>query len=77
MEINFLCESLDTIFELLDKYATWLNIKGRTLCFIIWMICNFYWIIIDLHRHLYAQTFFIIISTLFYIWGFVKWKRDN
>lgn len=77
MHISWAEEALDFAFGFCAKYAKWLNIKGKRLCFIIWIICGVYWFIVDLQRGLYAQALFCIPTILFQLYGYYEWKRKR
>lgn len=77
MHIGWAEEAVDFCVAFLCKYAKWQNIKGRRLCFLIWMVCGVYWLIVDIHRGLYAQALFCIPTILFQIYGFYEWKRKG
>lgn len=75
MHISWTAEAFDFAAAFLCKYAKWLNIKGRRLCFIIWIVCGFYWFIVDIQRGLFAQALFCIPTIFFQIYGFYEWRR--
>ena len=77
LHISWAEEALDFCVAFLCKYAKWQNIKGRRLCFLIWMVCGVYWFVVDLHRGLYAQALFCIPTILFQAYGFYEWKRNG
>ena len=77
MHIGWAEEAVDFCVAFLCKYAKWQNIKGRRLCFLIWMVCGVYWFVVDIHRGLYAQALFCIPTILFQIYGFYEWKRNG
>ncbi len=77
MHISWIEELIDFTFGFLGKYAKWLNIKGRRLCFIIWIICGAYWFVVDLQRGLYAQALFCIPTMCFQAYGYYEWKRKR
>ena len=75
IEINWIGESLDTVFSLLGKYGRWLNARGKRACFLLWNICCVYWIARDFYIGLYAQAFFCIFSVGLNVYGFINWKN--
>ncbi len=77
LHISWTAEVMDFVVALLCKYAKWLNIKGRRLCFLIWILCSIYWFVVDVQRGLYSQALFCIFTIVFQAYGFHEWKRKG
>lgn len=77
LHISWAAEAMDFMVALLCKYAKWLNIKGRRLCFLIWILCSVYWFVVDVQRGLYSQALFCIFTIVFQAYGFYEWKRKG
>lgn len=77
MEINWIGESLDTIFSLSGKWGRWLNARGKKFCFIIWTICAIYWMGRDFYLGLYSQGFFCGFSIWLNLYGYFNWKNKG
>ena len=77
MQINWIGELLDTAFSLSGKYARWLNIKGKRVCFIIWTVCIAYWAVRDFYLELYSQGIFCLFSMVLNIYGYYNWKKNK
>lgn len=77
MHISWTAEAFDFVAAFCCKYAKWLNIKGKRLCFLIWFVCSIYWFIVDVQRGLYAQALFCIPTALFQAYGYYEWKRKR
>jgi nicotinamide riboside transporter PnuC len=67
-------ELTDLVFTVLGKFARWFNIKGKRICFILWAICLFYWMVRNFSMDLYVQTAGGIISFVMYIYGWWNWR---
>ena len=77
MHINWIGEILDTCFSLSGKYARWLNIKGKRICFLLWAGCATYWMFRDLYLGLYSQGIFCLASIFLNGYGFYNWKKNK
>jgi nicotinamide riboside transporter PnuC len=54
-----------------------LNIYKNKYCFVIWMITNFSWMIIDFYKGIYSQAFLFLIYFILAVYGFIKWIMDG
>lgn len=62
----------------LSLLATYLNIKKRKSCFVIWAITALVLMLANLfHTHDYAQTTLFVGYVLFDIYGWFRWRRDE
>lgn len=52
-----------------------LNIKKIRACFFIWAITNFFWMIVDFYKEIYAQSALFAVYFLLALWGIYEWKR--
>lgn len=77
MEINWIAEIFDTMVSLLSKWARWMNVRGRRLCFVIWAFVMVYWVVRDLQLKLYSQSFFCGVSFFMNLYGFFYWKKER
>jgi nicotinamide riboside transporter PnuC len=51
-----------------------LNIYQKRICFVIWLVTNAIWCIIDFGRGLYAQAVLFAVYLLLAIWGLLRWR---
>jgi len=77
MIVNWVAEFFDTVVSVAGKYARWLNIKGRRICFLIWAICSVYWVGRDIAVGLYSQAAFAVFSVGLNAYGFFNWKKNK
>jgi len=54
-----------------------LNAKKKVSGFYFWMIANFSWIIIDLHKEVYAQAMLFGFYFIMCFYGVYEWKRPK
>ena len=54
-----------------------LNIKKNNLCFYIWAVTNFTWMVIDFKKGLPAQGTLFAIYFILALWGIYSWKRKE
>ena len=52
-----------------------LNIKHNRICFILWIISNGFWVIIDFQKKIPAQGFLFLIYFGLAVWGLFAWKK--
>lgn len=54
-----------------------LNIKKKRICFLIWMITNLSWCIVDFHKGIPAQGCLFGVYFLLAIWGWMSWRKKR
>lgn len=52
-----------------------LNIHKKRSGFLLWMITNSAWAIVDFIHGLYAQAFLFVVYFFLALWGWVKWQK--
>lgn len=65
---------LITIASIIGTVA---NIYKKWWCFLIWLITNTTWMVIDFNSHLYAQSALFLVYVALAIWGLISWCRDK
>lgn len=76
-------EFSDLIITIFGKYGRLLNIQGRRVCFIFWVVCATYWcfrhygIMLKTGESLWVQTMSAFVSVLMYIFGYFNWKKKG
>lgn len=63
-------------FVILNIFGTILNIKMSYWSFVIWTLCNIFWMSYDIFSHQYARIFVDIINLSTSTWGMLKWYND-
>ena len=59
----------------LSLTGTWLNIKKRRVCFVIWAFTNGFWVIYDLTIGAYAQAALFAVYFGLAIYGLREWRK--
>lgn len=54
-----------------------LNIYEKKVCFIIWTITNFCWMLIDFYEGIYSQGVLFFVYFVLAIWGYYKWTNKK
>jgi len=54
-----------------------LNIKKHRLCFAIWAVTNFAWMVIDIKEGIYAQATLMGVYFVLALWGLYEWRRKR
>lgn len=52
-----------------------LNVKRDRRGFLLWMITNIAWVIVDFCHGLYAQAFLFVVYFFLALWGWLAWKK--
>ena len=52
-----------------------LNIKKLRVCFYIWAVTNFTWMVVDFKEGIYAQSALFAVYFVLAIWGLIEWKK--
>ena len=50
-----------------------LNVKKLGLCFVIWTICNLFWLIYDIISGLYSRATLDLVNLSTSVWGMFEW----
>ncbi len=54
-----------------------LNIYKNKICFIIWAITNFSWMVVDFYKDIYSQAALFGVYFLLAIFGLYKWANEK
>lgn len=57
--------------------GTYLNIKKKSVCFIIWTFTNGFWMVYDFSKGIYAQSFLFLVYFGLAIYGWIEWERKK
>ena len=57
--------------------GTVLNVKKNKLCFILWLIGNILWLIIDIKNGLISRAILDIVQGVLALWGIIEWRNTN
>ena len=68
---------MDWLLALASLIATVLNIKKKAICFWIWSITNFLWMVVDYKAGLYGQSALFLTYFALAIWGIFQWKKPS
>lgn len=77
MKIDWIGEGGDLVVSILGKYARWLNVRARRVCFLLWIVCCCYWIYRDIKCNLYVQAWFNLLSIFLHYYGWKYWKKKE
>lgn len=77
IQINWLEQGIDTVFNILGKYSKWLNVRGKRINFILTSICLLYWVGRDFQVGMYSSAFFAIFSLALNVYGYWNWKNKG
>lgn len=68
-------EAMSWLLVFLSIAGVVLNVRRDRCGFLLWMIANIGWMIIDFMQGLYAQAFLFCIYFVLSFWGWVSWKK--
>ena len=57
--------------------GTVLNVKKNKLCFVLWLIGNILWLIIDIRNGLISRAILDIVQGVLALWGIIEWRNTN
>lgn len=69
--------NLTWLITLASIIGTIANIFKKRWCFIIWLVTNSLWAVIDFCAGLYAQSFLFVICVILAIWGLWQWRKGE
>lgn len=64
-------------FSILAVIGSILNVQKIRSCFIIWTICNVFWVIYDLISKQYARLILDCVNLATSTWGIFAWFKEN
>ena len=65
------------ITTILCLTGTVLNVKKNKLCFVLWLIGNILWLIIDIKNGLISRAILDIVQGVLALWGIIEWRKTN
>jgi nicotinamide riboside transporter PnuC len=65
------------IMSVASLLATVAMVYKKWWSFLILLITDFYWIVVDYQTNLYGQSFMFVVYAFIAIWGLVKWHRGD
>lgn len=65
------------ILTLLSVTGVILNAKKKRICFIIWLITNTSWAIVDFSHGLWEQGALFVVYVALAIYGWFNWKKKS
>lgn len=75
INLNFLFATW--LFSILAVIGSILNVKKINTCFIIWTICNIFWLIYDLINHEFARSILDLVNLATSTWGIFAWFKED
>ena len=76
-EINLIFLFATWFFSILAVIGSILNVKKINTCFIIWTICNIFWLIYDLINHEFARSILDLVNLATSTWGIFAWFKED
>lgn len=52
-----------------------LNVKKKKACFVMWLIGNTIWLMIDIHSMAVSRVILDVIQQIFNLWGIIEWRK--
>lgn len=62
---------------LISLIATVANIHRLQWCFVLWLVTNLSWCVVDARAGIYAQAALHAVYAGLSVYGVVKWRRDG
>lgn len=73
--MNF--EVVTWIVSILALTGTILNSSRNKYGFVLWFFTNLFWVIVDFHAGLYAQSALFLAYTLLAVKGLITWTKKE
>lgn len=54
-----------------------LNVKKMKACFIVWLIGNTVWLLIDIYSVAISRVILDIAQQAFNVWGLIEWRKNK
>uniref|UniRef100_A0A6M3KDC5 Putative nicotinamide mononucleotide transporter n=1 Tax=viral metagenome TaxID=1070528 RepID=A0A6M3KDC5_9ZZZZ len=78
IRVESMWQTISWIAAILSLSATYLNIKKRKSCFVVWTLTAIALVFVNIcYTHDYAQATLFTGYAIFDIWGWFKWRRDE
>lgn len=61
---------------ILNIFGTILNIKVDYRAFVIWTVCNIFWLAYDIYTKQYARIIVDIVNLATSTWGLIEWYNN-
>ena len=61
----------------LSLAGTILNVYKRREGFLLWIVANIGWVVVNFSKDIPAQAFLFIVYVATSAWGFVSWGKEN
>ena len=68
---------LTWIISILAVIGVVLNIKKKSVCFVIWFFTNLSWCIIDAIKGIPSQSALFAVYTVLAVWGLYEWRKES
>ena len=65
------------LFALLSLYGAVLNIRKKTLCFVVWSVANIGWVWYNVAGKDYSQAFVFAVFLLLNFYGWNSWRKGR
>lgn len=66
---------MQAILTIISLLGTYLNCKKLKVCFILWIICNIGWAVVDWISGSYSRFILDNVQTVFAIYGWIEWRK--
>lgn len=68
-------QSISFLATILCFIGMILNVKKMKACFIVWLIGNTVWLLIDIHSMAISRVVLDIAQQIFNVWGLIEWRK--
>lgn len=70
-------EDLSSIAFVIGSFATFLNVKRKPSSYLIWTVCNIYWLAVDILNKSFYRAGLDVINLASSIWGAYSWSKKD
>lgn len=65
------------IVSSMTVFGNILNVKRKSLCFLLWALANIFWLIYDLYSKSYARSALDLTNLATALWGLFSWIKPK
>lgn len=70
-------EWIIALVSIFAVFGNILNVKRMPVCFIIWALCNLFWLVLDLTSHSYSRSALDAVNLCTSSWGILSWLKGS
>ena len=70
-------ELIIALVSAIAVFGNILNVKRMQICFLVWLLCNIFWLIFDLNQKSYSRSILDLVNLFTSLWGTINWIKGK